>query len=238
MSGAIAIFVKTPGLSPVKTRLAVTLGQEGAEAFHLAASQAVASVAQELSQQTDTQSYYAVAEQAALEHNYWEDLPCIWQGEGGLGERMAHIYNTLLKQHDFVLLVGADIPQMTVAELRDAVAWLTDKGQSRFAFGPSVDGGFWVFGGNYPMPRSVWTEVVYSQADTGTQFLNRIKRLGEVKTLALLCDVDEAEDLLLLRDALLNLAEPSPEQYELLRFLDIQSTHFFQSLQTYQDARR
>jgi glycosyltransferase A (GT-A) superfamily protein (DUF2064 family) len=42
------------------------------------------------------------------------------QGEGGLGERMAHIYNTLLKQHDFVLLVGADIPQMTVAELRDA----------------------------------------------------------------------------------------------------------------------
>jgi hypothetical protein len=30
----------------------------------------------------------------------------------------------------------------------------------------------------------------------------------------ILCDVDEAEDLLLLRDALLNLAEPSPEQFQ------------------------
>ncbi len=117
MSGAIAVFVKTPGLSPVKARLAATLGQKNAEAFHLAASRSVASVVQSLSQKTDIQSYYAVAEKSALTHSYWEDLPCLWQGEGGLGERMAHIYQTLLNTHDFVLLVGADIPQMTVSEL-------------------------------------------------------------------------------------------------------------------------
>jgi len=238
MNGAIAIFVKTPGLSPVKTRLAVALGQEAAEAFHLASSRSVASVTQELSQQSGIQSYYAVAEQFALNHNYWDDLPCVWQGEGGLGERMAHIYNTLLQEHDFVLLVGADIPQMTVSELHSAVKWLAREEHARFAFGPSVDGGFWVFGGNCPVPDYVWTEVVYSQADTGAQFLNRIEPLGEVKTLALLRDVDEVSDLLLLRDALLNLAEPLPEQYELLRFLDVQPAHLFKSKQSYQDARR
>ena len=92
MSGAIAIFVKTPGLSPVKTRLAATLGREAAEAFHLASSQSVSSVAQSLGRQADIKGYYAVAEETALNHSYWEDMPCLWQGEGGLGERMAHIY--------------------------------------------------------------------------------------------------------------------------------------------------
>ncbi len=220
MSGAIAVFVKTPGLSPVKTRLAASLGRETAEAFHLAASRSVSSVAQALSQQADIQSYYAVAEDSVLNHSYWEDLPCVWQGEGGLGERMAHIYQTLSAEHDFVMLVGADIPQMTSDELFNAVTWLPHEEQARLVFGPSVDGGFWVFGGNCPVPQDLWTDVVYSEIDTGTQFLKKIEQLGEVKTLVALRDVDEASDLLPLRDALLNLPEPLPEQYELIRFLD------------------
>jgi rSAM/selenodomain-associated transferase 1 len=221
MSGAIAVFVKTPGISQVKTRLATTVGKEAAEAFHLAAAQSVGSVVQELSKLADVQSYYAVAEQAALKHRYWQDLPCVWQGEGGLGERMAHVYQTLLAEHDFVILVGADIPQMTSAELLIASAWLPHEEQARFVFAPSTDGGFWAFGGNCNIPQEVWTDVIYSRVDTGVQFFSKIEQFGEVKTLAALRDVDEAHDLLPCRDALLNLAEPLPEQYELIRFLDV-----------------
>ena len=155
MSGAIAVFVKTPGLSPVKTRLAAKLGREAAEAFHLAAAQSVSSVVQELSSLTDIQSYYAVAEQAALNHSHWQDLPCLWQGDGGLGERMAHIYQTLLAEHDFVILVGADIPQMTTAELLIASSWLPHADQARLIFAPSIDGGFWAFGGNCNIPQAI-----------------------------------------------------------------------------------
>lgn len=226
MSGAIAVFVKTPGLSPVKTRLAATLGTETAEAFHLASSQSVSSVAQSLSEHADIQGYYAVAEESALNHSYWEDMPCLWQGEGGLGERMAHIYQRLLNEHDFVILVGADIPQMTTTELLNAVSWLPHEEQARLVFGPSIDGGFWVFGGNCPIPQSLWTDVVYSKADTGAQFFNKIERLGDVKTLAALRDVDEVSDLLPLRDALMNLAKPLPEQHELMRFLDVLPVRF------------
>jgi len=225
MRGAIAVFVKTPGLSPVKTRLAVALGKEAAEGFHLAASASVAAVAQSLSQQTDIQSYFAVAEDTALNHSYWNDLPCLWQGEGELGERMAHIYQTLLNQHDFVILVGADIPQMTAVELLKATAWLPHEEQARFVFGPSIDGGFWVFGGNCSIPQSLWTNVLYSEADTGADFLNRIEQLGSVKTLQALCDVDEVNDLLPLHDALLKLPEPLPEQSELIRFLEALPAH-------------
>jgi glycosyltransferase A (GT-A) superfamily protein (DUF2064 family) len=42
---ALAIFVKTPGLSPVKTRLAEGIGQARAEAFYRLAVDAVAEVA-------------------------------------------------------------------------------------------------------------------------------------------------------------------------------------------------
>lgn len=220
MSGAIAVFVKTPGLSPVKTRLASKLGKRAAESFHLASAQSVSSVVQELSKLTDIQSYFAVAEQEAVNHSYWQDLLCLWQGDGGLGERMAHIYQALLVKYDFVILVGADIPQMTAADLLEASDWLIHKEQSRLVFAPSVDGGFWAFGGNCNIPQNIWTDVIYSEADTGAQFFNRIEPLGDIKTLNLLRDVDEVSDLLPLRDDLLNLSETLPEQHELIRFLD------------------
>jgi len=226
MSGAIAIFVKTPGLSPVKTRLAKNMGQTLAESFHLAASRSVASVVKELMQQINIQAYYAVAEQEALQYDDWQDFPCIWQGEGGLGERMAHIYQALLAKHDFVLLVGADIPQMTVIELYKAGVWLAEKQLARLIFGPSQDGGFWAFGANCSLPTKAWTQVRYSEADTGTQFLNNVSAFGELKMLDELRDVDEVSDLLPLRDALIHLADPLPEQYALIHFLDKLPVHF------------
>ena len=220
MSGAIAVFVKTPGLSPVKTRLAVTLGQKKAEGFHLASARSVSAVVQKLSKLADVHSYYAVAEKSAINHTYWKDLPCIWQGEGGLGERMAHIYQKLLTQHDFVMLVGADIPQMNISDLLGASSWLANKELDRLVFAPSFDGGFWLFGGNCSIPNAVWTDVIYSEADTGMQFFNKIEPLGDIKILSCLRDVDEVQDLIPLRETLLNLSEPLAEQNELVQFLN------------------
>ncbi len=221
MSGAIAVFVKTPGLSPVKTRLAVTLGKKTAEAFYMASARSVSSVIQQLSEQADVVSYYAVAEQSAINHHYyWDDLPCVWQGEGGLGERMAHIYQTLLTQHEFVILVGSDVPQMNINDLTSASEWLAYDVQAQLAFGSSADGGFWLFGGNCDVPHAIWTEVIYSKADTGTQFFKKIEPLGHIKTLSCLRDVDDSTDLIPLREALVNLTDPLAEQSELLDFLN------------------
>jgi len=220
MSGAIAVFVKTPGVSPVKTRLAVNLGKQNAEAFHIASSRAVESIVQSLSEQENIESYYAVAEPSTLNHIYWQNLSSIWQGEGGLGERMAHIYQSLLSQHDYVILVGADSPQMTVKQLQQATDWLPHNEQARLAFAPSVDGGFWLFGGNCHIPRSVWTDVTYSQSDTGEQFANKIKKLGDLKLLETLRDVDEVDDLIHLQNDLNTLHSPTVAQQELNHFLD------------------
>ncbi|MDC9729351.1 MAG: DUF2064 domain-containing protein [Methyloprofundus sp.] len=215
MSGAIAIFVKTVGLSPLKTRLAKTIGTDNAEAFHLAASSAVSSIVQ----QTYLDCYYAVAEQSAVNHPDWQDLTCIWQGEGGLGERMRLVHQSLLKKHDFVLLVGADIPQMTVDEIFKASVYLEDASQKRSAFAPSEDGGFWLFGSNFVIAENIWTDVLYSQANTGDSFLQAIKALAPVKILDTCRDVDELADLHALQVSLAGLAQPTEEQQQLSKFL-------------------
>ena len=217
--GAIALFVKTPGLSPIKTRLAVKLGTDRAEQFHWQAARATAAVINETGRLGRVQGYYAVAEELAAANEIWRDMPCLWQGDGGLGERMRYVYEYLLQNHEFAVLVGADIPQMTVADLHQASNWLEHDEQARFSFGPSLDGGFWLFGGNFPLPGKLWTDVEYSTPETGTQFFNAVKPLGEVQTLRVLQDADEPSDLLVLHKALQALASPVPEQVQLMRFL-------------------
>lgn len=220
MSGAIAIFVKTPGLSPIKTRLAANLGQPLAEEFHLAAAATVAETVQSVCDSEEMVAYFAVAEETAVNHSNWQALPCVWQGEGGLGERMAHIYQTLLEQHDFVILVGADIPQMTANIISDAIAWLPHSEQARLAFAPSEDGGFWLFGGNCCIADTIWTDVTYSADETGKQFLNYIEQVGDVKILTPLRDVDALEDLPPLHNSLIKLKNPTQVQQALIQFLD------------------
>ncbi|GAB4255220.1 MAG: TIGR04282 family arsenosugar biosynthesis glycosyltransferase [Methylomicrobium sp.] len=217
--GAVALFVKTPGLSPVKTRLAVKLGAAIAERFHVLAASATCAVLDAASRSCNVRGYYAVAEQAAACAEYWHEMPCLWQGDGGLGERMRRVYETLLENHEFVILVGADIPQMTVTELQSASEWLTHDEQARFAFGPSYDGGFWLFGGNGPLPTGLWTDVVYSRPETGMRFFEAIQRCGDVRTLTTLRDVDEPDDLIALDRVLQDLDRPLPEQLALMRFL-------------------
>lgn len=219
MTGAIALFVKTPGLSPVKTRLAETLTAQIAESFHLSAASAISASIRAASKQAPLHGYYAIAEECALSHVAWQEMPCLWQGEGGLGERMRHVYQSLLSQHDFVILIGADIPQMTAQQLMHASEWLAHDNQARFSFGPSFDGGFWLFGGNCLVPATMWTEVAYSIADTGAQFLRKIEPLGEVQYLPSLRDVDEPCDLVLLHETLQGMSYLLPEQHELLHFL-------------------
>ncbi|WP_376098022.1 DUF2064 domain-containing protein [Roseomonas sp. CCTCC AB2023176] len=162
----IGIFVKTPGLSPLKTRLAATLGAEATLRFYRLAAASVRAAA--LAAGDAVAPYWAVAEAEALAHPEWAGLPTLPQGEGGLGERMAAIYAALLERHGRAILIGADAPQVTPGLLRDAVRALD---ASPYVIGPAEDGGFWLFGGRAPVPDAVWTGVAYSRDDTAARFL-------------------------------------------------------------------
>lgn len=218
----VAIFVKTPGRSPIKTRLAVETGEDFALSWHRRAAAAVAAVARDSEQRapvdTPIRAYWAVAEAAAIEEGDWPGLANLAQEEGSLGERMARVYAQLLDRHRAGILIGADTPQIDADLLLSAAAWL-DSDLDRFAIGPARDGGFWLFGGNRPMPMAVWTGVAYSRADTERRLSEKLIELGAARRLPVLSDLDTAADLGPVIDELAALDHPLPEQRALANWL-------------------
>lgn len=217
---ALAVFVKTPGHSPIKTRLAEAIGSDNAVAFHRLAARVVMDVAHATHDgKRDLQPYWAVAEHDALNEACWSDAPTLWQGDGGLGARLHRVYATLQTRHDRVLLVGADAPQITPALLGVALAALDDPA-TPFVLGRAEDGGFWLFGGRVPIAESVWHGVRYSCADTAKQLRDGLAPCGGIAILTRLNDVDHAADLEGLAAALAALPEQQPAQQALARWLD------------------
>lgn len=213
---ALAIFVKTPGLSPIKTRLAAGIGETDAGEFYGLAIRAVEAAAR--SAMEDLVPYWAVAEAQALAHPLWCGLPSLAQGEGQLGQRLDHVYATLLARHGSVLMIGADSPQLTGADLR-----LAARSLDPFAMGRAEDGGFWLFGGAVPIASEIWQGVPYSTEQTADRLLAAIEPLGPTRLLPCLHDVDRAADLQSLALALKTLPAPTPEQTALALWLGSRS---------------
>jgi uncharacterized protein len=201
----VCAVVKTPGLSPVKTRLAKVTGQHNAELFYTASLNSIKSffATIKFNQKTleeNTQSFFkfetmfAVAEKEALNHVFWEGENTILQVEGGLGQRLNHIYKTLIAKFDSVLLIGGDLPHLNTNEILKAVNTLQLK-QSSFVVGPTLDGGYYLFGGSIPLPKEAFTNIEYSVATTCEAFSDELTKHGKVTKLAINWDVDEWEDL-------------------------------------------
>lgn len=215
----LAIFVKTPALSPVKTRLWPGIGRARAEVLYRLAAAAVASVAR---QAEGVQPYWAVAEADALHSDAWADFPHLAQGEGGLGERMARVYRLLRQRHRAALLIGADSPQLAAQSLARAAAWLQESAD-RLALGRAEDGGFWLFGGNRPLADAAWTRVRYSAPDTAASFARAMHGQGDWLELERLCDIDTAGDIPRAAAALAALPAPTAAQTRLLGWLTEQA---------------
>lgn len=197
--GAVAIFVKTPGLSPIKTRLGRVIGTRAAEEFYALSVEATQEVSAEAMRRAsfislELTAYWAIAEPADPSHYMWHQFKNIFQGNGELGERLAHVYGELLKKHDFVLLTGADCPQMPWQCIIEAAAFLRDGG-NRFVIGPAIDGGFYLFGGNAPLTEELWTRVPYSQSNTAVELLRELRALGDIRELLPLVDIDTIDNL-------------------------------------------
>ncbi len=219
-SAGIAIFVKTPGLSPLKTRLAATLGVAYAENWYRLAAAAVAEVAQ----LTDAEVYWAVAEPEAMHTPIWQDLPRLAQipdstgGTASLGARMHHVQQQLLARHPAAILLGADTPHLDVSVLRAVIDYLHSD-TPRLAVAPALDGGFWLHGANRSAPLSAWEAPRYSHADTLAQFVLAMQGQGELRRFQSETDVDTAADLSACTTVLSQLVQPTGKQDVLLQWM-------------------
>jgi glycosyltransferase A (GT-A) superfamily protein (DUF2064 family) len=236
-SVAVAVWVKTAGRSPVKTRLAATIGRARAEAFHARSVRAVAEVVRAAADALGGATlapWWAVAEAVpggpdgvAADDDVtraWPGFPVVAQGTGGLGERQARVYDALLARHAAVCFIGADAPQLSPALLVDAVHALVHAppaSRADFVLGPAEDGGYWLFGGRRPIPEGLWTAVPYSDPGTFGALRPRLAALGRTTLLPTLFDVDTADEFARLA-ATLAAARASllPAQRTLLAWLE------------------
>jgi rSAM/selenodomain-associated transferase 1 len=204
--------VKTPGYSPVKTRLAAAIGTEAAEEFYWLSAQAVGAIVRQAAGAAPEllTPYWAVAEEAALSHPDWRDFPTVYQGEGDLGARLSHVYDTLLQRHPWVIFIGADAPQITGHVLAAAAQVLSETGD--FVLGPAEDGGYYLFGGGTALPRTLWTAVPYSADDALDVFAKLLQPLRSIQYILQMFDVDTEEDLRRLGPLLARTPHLLPEQ--------------------------
>lgn len=195
MKVAVAVFVKTPGYSGVKTRLAKTIGQEKAESFYRQSIEQTASMLKGLKESAENiDVFWAVAEQEAFEDSMWKQYPIISQGEGDLGDRIHAVYNQLISKYDCVFLYGADSPHVTSDIFVEAIEMLEQE-VAEFVVGPTEDGGFYVFASGENFEQSEWTSIPYSSANTLNELVSQLEDRGEVYFLPENFDVDEEQDL-------------------------------------------
>ena len=219
---AIAVLVKTPGLSPIKTRLAqstikpsnpISTSNTAAANFYELAIAALEYTLTELSTNASVASpitaYWGVAEHRGLDHPLWARLDRLYGGKGNLGDCQHRLYQLLLECYQRVLLLGSDSPQLSPQHLTKAIRALDNH---HYCIGPSDDGGYYCIGGCRDIPHSVWTNVQYSSEKTAQQLIDRLPSVPAI--LRPLCDVDRPQDLSVLVRQMPG--RPSPPQQQII----------------------
>lgn len=212
----IACFVKTPGLSPLKTRLASSIGKQNAlQVYELMLNALRGTFEGLMKLDLNSTIYWAIAEND-LDVSYWSDFLCLKQGLGDLGDRLHSIYTQMLERHDGAILIGADCPLLDSNKLYSASQKL--RSQEGFVLGPTRDGGFYLFGGTRSVEKEIWKTPTYSSPTTKRDLKTELSKIETVHELEELFDVDEYDDLL----ELLNVAGELQKyecEIELLNFV-------------------
>lgn len=189
----IAVFAKTIGLSPVKTRLAKDIGQHGAEKFYQYSINCTVACLQALSENNSLIDHvWVIAEEEGGEHPQWQGMHTQWTGSGGLGARLHHVYKLLQHQYDIVILIGSDCPQLPQSIIQQAIDHLIIQ-PNDMVLGPAEDGGFYLFAGCSPIDEAIWLSTPYSQNNTADELTRQIP--NDIYYLPVQFDIDTVEQL-------------------------------------------
>lgn len=206
---AAAFFVRTPGHSEAKSRLAESVGGDVAAEIYEASLERCKELAEGLAG-LGAEVIWAVAEPGGVYSERWTEtgFESVLSGEGDLGACLANVYGMLRRRAETAVLLGSDSPQLMLEDVR--AAW-EGGGDSPMAVGPATDGGFYLFAGRKDVPRRVWESVEYSMPNT----LNRLEvALGRpLRRLSMLTDFDDLSSLLQVLREMPESMSPAQERF-------------------------
>ena len=184
----IIVFVRTPELGKVKTRLAKSIGDVSALTIYKLLLKHTETVLHDLS--FDKVVYYS---EKVEENDFWEARLFEKKRQKGadLGKRMQHAFETAFeKGYQKVLIIGSDLFDLKSIHITTAFEALENHD---LTIGPSLDGGYYLLGMKELYPA------VFKNKKWGTDSIlgNTLKDLQQqnVKLLEALNDIDTFEDL-------------------------------------------
>lgn len=221
---ALAMFVKTPGFSPVKTRLAASLGTDAATNLYIRSIKAIEeTVTMAKSISADLHPVWAVAEPAALDNPLWAHFEQLGQESGDLGDRLSNIHDQISSRFRSWIFIGADSPQLPHS-LFVYVATLLRSTQPIIVVGPARDGGFYLFGSNVNLDPNIWRGLQYSSDTTLGQLLLRLPKDVPVTMLPTEQDMDTQQDLWAIQSSLSKATLITASQKELFECISAYTT--------------
>ena len=183
------LFLKAPLIGAVKTRLAAEIGAPAAWRFYRETAQRIGA---RLARCPEWDLVVAATPRRSARHlrrglPRLAGLPCIEQGEGDLGARMARCLDRFAPRPR--LLFGADIPSVDAVAIGRAFDRLRG---SDVLFGPAEDGGFWLVGQRGPERcAGLFDGVTWSRPETLAATLRNVPRHRRAAFAETLADVDD-----------------------------------------------
>ena len=214
---ALAIFVKSPELSPIKTRLAATIGKDLAIDFYEHSLRALIAMVKKLQLNNKNLTiFWAIAEKEGMELERWSEFTNIFQGDGELGERLGHVYEQLQNNFSAVALIGADAAHLPLSYYQMGIELIQNHGDQKYILGETTDGGFYFFGSKKPIPKELWLQIPYSCIQTSSELKKIFSAFGEICNLPRGFDIDTIEDLSQYTQIRTSTSDLMNEQQELL----------------------
>lgn len=204
------VMARAPVPGRCKTRLAQTVGSERAAAIYAAmladridAIEALPATRRVVLAAPEDDG---VAALARLVHPGWE---VIAQEGPGLGERLAHAFETLCTGEGVACVVDSDSPSLSLASSFSAIQAVHDSHED-VLLGPCEDGGYYLIGMTTAHAR-LFENIPWSTAQVLGCTRDRASELSlSVRELELGWDVDTADDLARLAELLRRSPERAP----------------------------
>lgn len=197
MRRLLLIFLKFPEPGRVKTRIAAESSPERAAEIYQEMAETVLSRI-ENSGHSDLRVLFDPPERRTEVRAWIEPLGTPIhefrpQVDGDLGARLAAAFKDGFEdKYEQVAVIGTDSPEIESRHIENSWAALGDGNDA--AFGPALDGGFYLLALKRPTP-SLFDDIQWSQTDTLEQCLLRMRNLGlESTVLSALHDIDTLAD--------------------------------------------
>ncbi len=183
----LIVFVKNLVLGKVKTRLAKTIGDEGA----LNVYKKLIDITQKATQNVKVDKHIYFSDN--IDETLWKNNQKFTQTGNTIGDRMSNAFkNSFDRGYEQVILIGSDIPDLTTSIINNGFNALKN---NHITFGPAVDGGYYLIGMSKYIP-SLFINKPWSQPQLLKQTIKEVELNNfSYQLLQPLNDIDTFEDL-------------------------------------------